>query len=83
MEENLGIKSQGPETIANAVALLMSDPERNGQTIFSKQGKHKEVDRMLLGTVHAFVEAGEGDGTGRQMNQKQFMETIRGLSEKS
>lgn len=65
------------------MALLMSDPERNGQTIFSKQGRHKEVDRMLLGTVHAFVEAGEGDGvSGRQMSQKKFMETMGSLAEK-
>ena len=83
LEEKLGIKSQGPEVIANAVALLMSDPERNGQTIFSKQGRHKEVDGMLLGTVHTFVEAGEGDGMGRQMSQKQFVDTMADLREKS
>jgi hypothetical protein len=84
MEEKLGIKSQGPETIANAVALLMSDPERDAQTIFSKQGRHKEVDRMLLGTMFQFSEYGEGDGPrDSKMNQKQFMEALRSLAEKS
>ena len=84
MEEKLSIKSQGPDTVANAVALLMSDPERNAQTIFSKQGRHKEVDRMLLGTMFQFSEFGEGDGPrDSKMSQKQFMETMRELALKS
>lgn len=59
----------------------MSDPERNGQTIFSKQGRHKEVDRMLLGTMMQFSEFGEGDGP-RGLNQKQFFGTMADLAEK-
>ena len=83
MEEKLGIVSQGPEVIANAVALLMADTERDAQTIFSKRGKHKEVDKMLLGTVHSFVEQGEGDGPREERSQKEFMAMMERLAIKS
>ena len=80
MKEKLGIVSQPPETIANAVALLMADPERNGQTILSKQGRHKEVDKLLLRTVFEFTEPGEGDGpSGPKVGQKKFMEMMASL----
>ena len=80
MKEKLGIVSQPPDTIANAVALLMADPERNGQTILSKQGRHKEVDRLLLKTVFDFTEPGEGDGpAGPRVGQKKFMEMLASL----
>lgn len=81
MEEKLGIISQPPETIANAVCLLMSDPERNGQTILSKQGRHKEVDKLLLKTVFEFTEPGEGDGPrgGEGFSQKKFIEAMAAL----
>ena len=86
MEEKLSIKAQGPEAVANAVALLMSDPERNAQRpIFSKQGRHKEVDRMLLKTMLQFSEYGEGDGPrgDSSMSQKEFMATMQTLSQQS
>lgn len=82
MEEKLGIISQPAETVACAVALLMADGERNGQTILSKQGRHKEVDKLLLKTVFEFTEPGKGDGpegAAGGLNQKKFMEMMASL----
>lgn len=51
---------QGPDVVARSVALLMADPKRQGQLIYSWGGKFKEVEEStLLPPVVEFV--GEND----------------------
>jgi NAD(P)-dependent dehydrogenase (short-subunit alcohol dehydrogenase family) len=44
----IGKKTQGPDVVARKVALLMADNKRNGQLIYSHDGKYKEIEESIL-----------------------------------
>ena len=46
--EKSGVAWQGPEAVARSVALLMADATRNGQLIYSVEGRYKEIEEGVL-----------------------------------
>lgn len=43
-----GVKTQPPEAVARSVAILMADPARHGQLIYSVQGRYSEIEDSIL-----------------------------------
>lgn len=57
----LGADVQGPEVVARSVALLMADEARQGQLIYSWQGRYREVETSILLKAGAEIVGDEGD----------------------
>ncbi|CAI7641896.1 unnamed protein product [Penicillium palitans] len=51
--EDLGVAVQGPEVVANSVALLFSDQQRHQDVIYSWDGKYLEVNNAKDGLLAA------------------------------
>ncbi|CAI7620643.1 unnamed protein product [Penicillium discolor] len=51
--EDLGVTVQGPEVVANSVALLFSDHQRHQDVIYSWDGKYLEVNNATGGLLAA------------------------------
>jgi NAD(P)-dependent dehydrogenase (short-subunit alcohol dehydrogenase family) len=57
-----GKKTQGPNIVARKVALLMADDKRNGQLIYSHDGRFKEIEEsILLRAVDDILDGEVGD----------------------
>ena len=78
LETKLGMKIQGPEAVAKSAMLLMADESRRGQTIYSRQGRFKEMDRALLGKAVELLEQGEGDGPKNEEEGRKMMDVLNG-----
>lgn len=48
VEKVTGVVSQSPDIVARSVAILMADIQRNGQLIYSVNGKYSEAEQTLL-----------------------------------
>jgi len=48
IEQIAGIGTQTPVVVARSVAILMADAQRNGQLIYSVEGKYSEAEGTLL-----------------------------------
>jgi len=48
IEQIAGIGTQTPAVVARSVAILMADDQRNGQLIYSVEGKYSEAEGTLL-----------------------------------
>ncbi|KAH7014003.1 hypothetical protein B0J12DRAFT_705874 [Macrophomina phaseolina] len=46
--ESVGAKTQSPDVVARSAALLMADKSRNGQAIYSAEGKLYEIEDAVL-----------------------------------
>lgn len=55
-----GAKVQGPEVVARNVALLMADENRNGQFVYSAQGRYYEIEDLFV-KVGKQIVGGIGD----------------------
>lgn len=69
----LGGQSQGPEVAARSAAILMADEKRQGNFIYSWEGKFMEVERAKFLPVAAELMGSQGDtgedpGEGEQKN---------------
>ncbi|KAJ5465472.1 hypothetical protein N7530_009259 [Penicillium desertorum] len=51
--EGLGVGVQGPEVVAQSVALLFNDQQRHGDIIYSWEGKYREVNKAQGGFLAA------------------------------
>ena len=61
LESELKMVAQGPEVVARSVAWLMGDDSLRGQTIYSRRGKYKNMEPLLLGTTVAAMDVEQGD----------------------
>ncbi|KAK7534703.1 putative oxidoreductase,short chain dehydrogenase [Phyllosticta citribraziliensis] len=52
----LGIPFQGPETVARSAVLLMADPSRHGQVIYSEEGQLLEIEEGLRAAARNLVQ---------------------------
>lgn len=48
IESVVGIGTQPPAAVARSVAILMADRQRNGQLIYSVQGRYSEIESTML-----------------------------------
>lgn len=55
VEKVAGIGTQTPVAVARSVAILMADGQRNGQLIYSVEGKYSEIEGLLLKTAADIV----------------------------
>ncbi|KAJ9662631.1 hypothetical protein H2198_001303 [Neophaeococcomyces mojaviensis] len=55
VEKVAGIATQTPAAVARSVAILMADKQRNGQLIYSVEGKYSEIEGVLLKTAAEIV----------------------------
>lgn len=78
----MGIISQPPKAAAKSALLLMADKERTGQTMFSKRGMYKEVDKILMGAILQATAPQKGDmpttPEGAKAYEEQFSRHIAG-----
>ena len=58
---------QSPEDVAKSVAVLMADSARQGQAIYSREGKYWEVDQRLMEVAHEFLGKDDEDAAMGKM----------------
>lgn len=69
MIDGAGLLTQSPEVVARSVAMLMVDESRQGQMIYSDQGKYWEIEENKLLKVAEEIQ-------GPQVNIEQDYEKI-------
>lgn len=86
LRDGLGGWVQGPDVVAKSTAVLMADKERNGQLIYSWQGRYLEIERApggLLDHVKQMLvrtEAGGTDADKMMAAMKGSMDQIVGVT---
>lgn len=78
--ESLGVAVQGPEAVAQSVALLFSDQQRHGEVVYSWDGKYKEVNKAeggLLGAADGIlVNAANEESVMKKLREGKALQEI-------
>lgn len=76
-----GVAWQLPDAVARSVALLMADKARNGELIYSVEGRFREIEKAVY--VKALAEVLKGEEEEHDLAMKRVVDTANRIAKES